>query len=313
MSRRARLSKYSRRTSSGGRGAGRVWIIIVSAVAFLLLSVTVSVAVGSALGNRAQEYEDSLPLLDISVKDRYSGDKTVKAVDAQSFELGLDASYYVSIGIKDLSICLRDSDGFITYHSNVDVSFGDETKMGSRDLSVEVDNIQESGGYVCAYIYSGAFSEEDEYLREIKKSYELALIHEAAASGVDDLLIVGLEVNKENLAEVEDFVSRASVSAEDTALGVLLDADVFKQADDNDRRAQRIAAVCDYVAIDLRNLPKNAGVAESGEDAPELYKILEELEYFVKVYSARIVFGKDNSKLCDSARKWGVSSLQVIV
>lgn len=312
MTRRARLSKYSRRTSSGGRSGGRVFIIILSVIAFLLLSVTVSVAVGLALGNRAQEYEDSLPLLDISVKDRYSGGKTVKSVDAQSFELGLDPSYYISIGIKDLSICLRDSDGFITYHSKVDVFFGEDTKMGSRDLSVEVESIRKKGGYVCAYIYSDAMSEDDGYLREIKKSYELALIREAAESGVDDILMVGLEIDSENLVEAEDFVNRASIAAKDAAFGVLLSVDSFKQDGGEGKNAKRISAVCDYVAIDLRAMPSSADEVKGGDEKPELYMTLEELEYFVKVYSARIVFGKDNSGLCNSARKWGVTNMQVI-
>ncbi len=309
MTRRARLSKYSRRTSSGGRRGGKVWIVILSVVAFLLLSVTVSVAVGLALGERAQEYEDSLPPLNISVGDRYSGNKTVKAVDAAKFDLGYDASYYVSIGIKDLSICLRDSDGFIAYHSAVDVSFGSETDMGSRDLSVEIGKINDVGGYVCAYVYSNALSESDPYIREIKKTYELALIHEIAESGADDILIVGVEINGENIAEAEDFISRAAISAGNANLGVLFGAEVFE---DNESLVRRVDAVCDYLAIDLRQVSKNANAVADGEDAPPLYKTLDKLKYFVKVYRARIVFGTENSNLADSARRWGVTNLQII-
>ena len=309
MTRRARLSKYSRRTSSGGRRGGRVWLIILAIVAFLLLSVTVSVAVGLALGERAQEYEDSLPPLDISVNDHYSGNKTVKRVDAQNFDLGYDASYYVSIGMEELSICLRDRDGFITYHSSVDVSFGNGGGMGSRDLSLEVGKIKEVGGYVCAYIYSSALSESDPYLREIKKSYELALVHEAAVSGVNDILLVGIEITEANIAEAEDFISRAASSAGKTNLGVLIDAEVFEK---NEGLAKRVDAVCDYIAIDLRQIPSNANVAADGEETSPLYKTLDKLKYFVKVYRARIVFGEENSNLCGSARKWGVTNLQII-
>ena len=309
MTRRARLSKYSRRTSSGGRRGGKAVIIIFAVIAFLLLSLTVSVAVGLALGNRAQEYEDSLPPLDISVKDRYSGDKTVKAVKAGSLELGLDASYNVSIGITDLSVCLRDADGFVKYKSAVAVSFEGNDRTGSRNLADEINKIHTSGGYVCAYIYSTAFKEQDEYLREIKKTYEIALIHEAAESGADDILLVGLDISESNLGEIEDFVSRAAISAGESALGVLLDSEKFENYASG---VKRVSAVCDYVAVDLRRLPSNAAVAEDGEETPLLYKTLDELKYFIKVYSARVVFGAGNSKLAESAAKWGVTDYQIV-
>lgn len=311
MTRRARLSKYSRRTSSGGRRGGKVWLIILAVIAFLLLSVTVSVAVGIALGNRAEEYDDSLPPLDISVKDRYSGNKSVPTVDAQSFELKDDASYYLSIGIKTLSVCLRDEDGFIYYRSEVDVSFGENNKTGSRDLGAWVENVHGGGGYVCSYFYSSALNESDPYLREIKKSYELALINEAAHFGVDDILLVGIDVTRENIDEVEEFVSRAAKSAGEATLGVLLQTDDC-ETDKDDRTAQRIAAVSDYIAIDLRGMPGNSAAQPSSGETPPLYETLEELEYFIKVYSARIVFGKNNSGLANSARKWGVTSTQII-
>ena len=310
---RARLNKYSRRISSGGRRRGKVFIIIAAVIAFILLSVLISVAVGLALGERAEEHDGTLPPLNISVGEHYSGNKTVKAVDARTYEWGYGIGYYLSDGITDFSVCLRDGDGFITYHSDVDVVFGGESDMGSRKLSDAVELVSTDGGYLCGYFYSTAFSEENEYLRNIKKEYEIALIHEAAEGGVDDILIVGLEPDAENIAEIEEYVSRAAYAAEDSVLGVLVGADCVKNAlDRKDGIAPRISAVCDFIAIDLRHVSSSEGAVDAGTNRPIFYDTLDDLKYYVKVYSARLVFSSENSKLCDSARKWGVTNLQII-
>lgn len=312
MTRRARFSKYSRRTSSGGGRGGRILIIIAAVLAFVILSVTVSVIFGYALGGMAEKYGDSLPALDISVEERYSGDKRVRTVNARAYQWGYGVSYYISEGIRDFSVCLRDADGFITYHSDVDVSFGTETDMGSRALTDALLPIHEADGYACGYFYSGAFSEKDEYLREIKKSYEIALIKEAASGGVDDILILGLELENCDIAELEEFISRASIAAGGSVLGVAVDEEDVRAEQKEDFRVRRIAAVCDYLALDLRKLPKSAGSAGAGDEPSKLHSTLDELKYYVRVYSMRLIFSSENSGLCDSAMKWGVTSLQVV-
>ena len=59
MGKRIRLRRYSRRTSSGGRGK-RIAAIIIAIIAFLALSVALSVAAGLALGNLAEEVTKQL-------------------------------------------------------------------------------------------------------------------------------------------------------------------------------------------------------------------------------------------------------------
>lgn len=302
MGRRVRLRKYSRRTASSGR-AKRAIAIIFAVVAFLLLSVVLSVSAGLALGRFADGYQADSQSGQALVKDYYSGDKTVKVVNAHEYSWGLGTGYYISIGITDFSVCIRDEDGYITYHSEVAASLsGSNDGMGSRNPADAVAAIKNDGGYVCTYFYSTAFDEADTYKREVLKAYEIALINEAAESGVDDILIIGLEPTEENVDEMERFVSDLSKASGNSALGVLASADDVKLTDGGVYIVPRLRAVCDFVALDVRGLRTKSG----------LYDFIDEMEYYISSGDMRLVFSTENSSLAKNAVDYGANSVQVV-
>ncbi len=312
MGRRVRLRRYSRRTSSQGR-ASRIALIVVAIVAFLVLSIVVSVAAGLALGNLAEGHDASAPTLDIGLEDYYSGSKKVKTVNAHEYSWGLGTSYYMSIGITDFSVCLRDSDGFITYRSEVDVALGEAAGMGSRTLSDEVGAIHRNGGYICSYFYSTAFDFENEYERNIRKAYEIALVNEAARGGVDEILIIGPQPTKDNIDELEAFVSELSYAAgKNVAVGVLVSSDNVKLTESGDYTVPRLRAVCDFLALDLRNMPADAATKKPGQETSELYAFLGDMEYYIKAYSMRLVFTPENSSLLTSSIGYGATNVQIV-
>ncbi len=306
MAGRKRARKYSRRASRMRRSSKK-WVIPVAIAVFLALCFVVSVVIGLALGKRAEEYQPA-PKYDLAVKDYYSGDKKVKTVDARDYKWGFGTSRYISDGITDFSVCLRDADGFITYDSQVEVSFG-EISEGSRRLSDEVKAIHDVGGYVCGYICVRSFAVEDEYLRGVYKAYEAALVAEAVSGGVDDIMLVGLAPDKDNIGEMEDFVGEMARAAGDKPLGVLLSRGVLSATAENDYRAARIRNVCDFVALDLTDLPKNA---DFGREESVLYETLGEMEYYIKSYSMRVVISAESSALCKSLTEFGAENIQII-
>ena len=302
MGRRVRMRRYSRRSASGGR-AKRVAAIIFAIVAFLLLSVVLSVAAGLALGRFADQYQGDVQSGQTLVKDYYSGDKVVKAVNAHEYSWGLGTGYYLSIGITDFSVCLRDADGYITYHSSVAESFsGSNDNMGSRNPAESVSAIKNDGGYVCTYFYSTAFNEPDKYKREVLKAYEIALINEAAKSGVDDILIIGLDPTEENIDEMERFVSDLAKASENSTLGVLISPDDVKLTDSGVYIVPRLRAVCDFVALDVRNVNTRSA----------LYELINELEHYISSGNMRLVFSTQNSSFLKNAVDYGANSVQVV-
>ena len=311
MAGRIRRNKYAKRVSRGERSS-RLLVKMAVVVLFILVCLTVSVCIGIALGKRAEGYDET-SAFDIGVDEYYSGDKKVKKVDAREYQWGFGVEYEMSKGITDFSVCLRDADGFITYNSQVDVSIGEEADRGSRAISDAVDIVHKDGGSLCGYIYIASFAEEDEYLRGVCKAYELALIREAALGGVDEIMLVGIDVEKCDLDELIRFVSDASIAAGDAPLGVLVNSDCFETSgDERYSVASKLSLVCDFLALDLRNLSKSNLDDKESDEESKLEAVFEQMDVHIRTFDLRLVFSKDGKSLLDLARKMGAESTQII-
>jgi hypothetical protein len=309
MARGVRTGRYSRRSLySGGRAR---WILIaIAAAVFVLLSLVISVVVGISLGKRAEKYP-SLPKYDLSVEEYYSSDKKVGAVDAYAFSPTANVNSYIVKGITDFSLYLRTSDGELAFSSKVAEKLGGiQAEDGKYDLGAIADKIHVSGGRVCAYFYVGFLEIEDVYLRELQKAYEIALINEASAFGADEIMLIGLEANEENIDELQEYVSEAAFAAENAALGVLIAPETFKLSESDVYFASRLRSVCDFAALDLRDVPVASDGSE--EEVSELEKVISEMEFYVRSYNMRVVLATENAALYDEAKALGVVSIQIV-
>ena len=310
--------RYTRRAEGSIRRSERLTVIIIVAV-FLVLCAIVSVIVGITLGERADKYQ-STSKYEFSGESYVSGSKTVKSVDAFAYSLGADAKGYIGRGISDFSICLRDMEGAFTYDSALLFNAGVIQNETGVDLVEEMSYLHGLGGYACAYIYADSFKCEDKYLREVYKAREIALINEAVQCGVDDILILGLEINNESIAEIEKYVSDASIAAGKAPLGVAVSREVILMTEQEIYLAGRLREVCDYIALDLRDfgadveqIPEESSGDEEDESLEgELDAIIGEMEYYIEAYGMRIIFSKANSSLYDSAKELGVVNIQIV-
>lgn len=304
-----RTIKYTRRSSYAG-GRSRAMVIVIAAVAFVLLSLIISVVVGISLKSRAEKYALQ-PKYDLAVEEYYSGDKQIEAVDAYAFSAGGNVSSYVAKGITDFSVCLRNAGGELQFLSSVTADGGEGVANGGgKALGSTVERIHAYGGKVCAYFYVNFFEIESGPLRELRKAYEIALVNEAAAGGVDEIMLIGLDVNESNIDEVQRYVSDMSFAAENSALGVLLTSDVFKASENDVYHASRIRSVCDFVALDLRDLPADEEIAEG--EMGSLEKMISDMRFYIRSYNMRVVLSKNNSELYDEAKELGVVSIQIV-
>ncbi len=308
-----RIKKYSRRMSSGYKKsrAPIVWAVI----AFLCLSVTVSVLVGISLGKRA-EAASRTPSFDLGYESYYSNGKKVTAVEAYHFPNTSRPHDYVAQKIYDLSVCIRHKDGSLDYLFEASALANFDTVSGERSFSALCADAHDAGAKICAYMYIDLFNIADEYHREVAKAYYIALIHEAAASGAGDILLLGLEPNDENICELEEFLFRASSAAEKTPLGVAADEKAFEIGNDGISLAARMRTVCDYIALDLTSLTVEDG--DGAEDADgellpsRLHNIIEKNRFNIKTYPARLLFSREHSKLYIPAQELGIENLQIV-
>ncbi|MGM9643881.1 MAG: hypothetical protein ACI3X1_02215 [Eubacteriales bacterium] len=309
-----RINKFSRRTRSQYKKSKAP--IVLAVIAFLLLSLIISVAIGLMLSKRAEQSGLPDKRFDFEKVEYISNGKTVSSVEAYNFPRGSSAPDYISQGISDLSVCLRHSDGGLDYHLDIADRYG-EVREGAVSFSELCRSAHAANGRVCAYIYVTSFAISDAYERGIMQAYELALINEAARSGADDILLLGLSATEENIAEVEEFVARAAIAAENTPLGVSVGTSLLDLTDNEIYLAARLRKNCDYIALDLTHMVQtdgeSGGVDGDGHPLPSLLEAtLEKYQYYIKSYEMRILFAKEESKLYVPALELGVVDLQIV-
>ena len=310
-----RIRKYSRRTKSQYRKSYAP--IVLSVIAFLLLSVIISVFIGISLGKRAEESGEPEKRFDFDHVEYKSGDKTVTGVEAYNFSKGSDAASYVAQDIQDLSVCIRHENGDIDYYFDVAEQYRFDNMDSTHSFLSLCRAAHDAGGRVCAYLYIGAFDIADPYERDIRKAYEIALIREAAEAGADDILLLGLDVNADNIAEMESFVARAAAAAEGAPVGVSVSVDTLAKNDSEIYYAARLRKACDYLALDLTHLKltdaNSAGVDEEGNKLPSLLEsTLADHEYYIKSYPMRVLLSREHSRLYIPALALGVTNLQIV-
>lgn len=313
---RRRMSRFSRLSASTHRRAGKALPIVISVLSFLVLSVVISVAVGLALSNRADEF-DQKKKFDFEKVEYVSGNKTVKSVEAYHFTKGASPADYVSQKIWDLSVMARDLDGDLQFAFDTASTFPIDTVESDRSFKDLCSDADKEGARVCAYMYVTSLSIEDKYARDTAMAYEIALISEMAASGADDILLLGIEVNENNISDVCEFVSRASLAADKTPLGVALSPEVYYLTEKEIYLAGMVRRSCDYLAVDLTYMTledgKSAGESEDGEELPSLLEeTVGRLKFYISEYPARLLFSRDNHRLYLDAVELGVVDYQIV-
>jgi hypothetical protein len=275
----------------------------------------VSVVIGVLLGQSADK-ADSRPKYNFSKFEYQKGNKNVKSIEGYFFAKGSSAEDYYMQGIEDFSLGIRRADGTLQYSSGVADEFGINGYDDFASLSGVVRDIHDAGGRACGYFYVRAFDERDEGLRSVYAAYELALINEAARSGIDEILLVGINVAEGNIDAVEEFLARASAAAENVAIGVAVSLDTLRLAEQEVYYLQRLDNSCDFLAIDLTHLTVKD--VESQKDAQgkivpgALETILEQNEYYVKNFKLRLLFSRQEYLIYRTALELGVVDFQII-
>ena len=309
-----RIKKYSRRRSASPykRSAAP---IVISVIAFLILSFVISIAIGVALGKRA-ENDDGGKRIDLSIEEYESNGKKVSPVEAYHFPTASSPYDYVRQEIYDLSVCVSNKEGKLNYYLEAAEKMP-LRENGEKSFAVLCADAQDAGARVCAYVYVTAFEIEDKYEREVVKAFEIALVEEIAKAGASDILLLGIDVSEENIKEVEDFVAKAANSSQNVQLGVAVTEETLRLTENEIYIAARVRSACDYLALDLTHLRvadgESAGIDSNGDRKPSLLEqTLENNKYYVKSYPMRILFSQSEFRIYQYALELGVENMQIV-
>lgn len=329
-------SKYARRTSVSIRRSEKIPIIVGVAI-FVVAVFVFSVIVGNILLDKAESYTPEDERYTRSPEGILIPTHDVPAVNAYVYKFGSDATSYTDEGIVDLSLCLRYEDGSIAYNSEIGGQMGIDSVTSGVDLGENIAYLHECQAKVCAYLFLDFLSDENTLNGRMTRAYELSLIEEAVVAGVDDILLMGLDVNESNVGEVVDFLEEIKKFSGDVHVGVALDCVAVMKAEEDVYLAGRLSAVCDYIALDLRaealpelRLPEDSSSdadEQESESAPENFSeessdatvgadafslLLDEMHYYIVGFDMRLVFDSDSIENYEKAGEMGYGNRQIV-
>ncbi len=280
------------------------WVVAMGIVILLGAVFFASVGVGNWLLRTAEKYPADGEQQEIpEVPQEQIIPVTVPLVKAYAYRIGDRYSSYVYADITQLCAPLRTQDGLLAFDSAVCERAGWE-ENGNVDLTQNVDNLHHNSLYLCAYMPISGFSEQDKAMRELALSYEAALIAEAAAADVDEIFLCGLAPTQANIPEISQYICRIKSLAGDCAIGALIEPEVLLATKYDVYTAAQLLSVCDFLVLDLRNLPLDASETDSGESAAEqpsltVKYIMENMQYELIRYSPRLALDSTQTDALD--------------
>ncbi len=187
------------------------------------------------------------------------------------------------------------TDGVINYRSAIAEEAGLPIATDAPSLAEDVARVQNRGLRVIAVFPVTCFEASDTATQIYRRGLTLSLLRECAEAGVDDLLLMGLPAGKDALdRRTVDFLTELNALLSELpsppAVGVALSLSAFAGEIDADGEILyagelspgRIAAACDYLALDLRD-----------RTATELEAILPRLQFAYVRHSLRMLVSSD--------------------
>lgn len=303
------VKRYRRRSSKSIRRSKKIPAILgLCALILLIIGIIVGLAtvVGLKLKKEADKHEESetVKYIEPEFETKKPASK-VREVNAQIFRFEYSLGNFLNQDITDLSVMLRDTEGTLYYNSAVAQEMGWDSVYKSVELSERASTIHEVGGYICAYMYLSSFADESS-ISEVRRAYETELVVEAAASGVDEILLLGFDVTKENLNDTLKFLSKIKSRSGECKIGVQLGYDAVVATDADSYIPQMILGVCDFVALDASSVPCKENSEElglSGELAEkDFHTAVEEIYYYTSGMGVRLTFNNNENSMYKSIK-----------
>ena len=209
---------------------------------------------------------------------------------------------------------LRDADGGLHYRSETATAAGISLSNGAPSLSEDVARIARRELRVTGIFHVTCFDADGTSMQTYLRGLELALLCEYASSGIDDLLLVGLPCGNDGddalaVAFLQDLKALLSTVDNPPEVGVALPLQAIEGESNEsgsplyagDMSPARIARVCDYLALDLRD--------KTSKEASEVEALLPDLAYAYSRHDLRMMVSRSDPAVAESLLRHGFTRI----
>ena len=274
---------HRRRSVGSYRHTLPPWILILICFAVaLILALIVGNVLKSCLDEDAYHRLVS-PAEDEAPNDPIQTD--VPDVQASAYALGesLDTVDWQAA----VSVSINRADGSLTYHSPVSEQLG---MIGTDACSLPeiMPPLLAQTSYVSGAFTPLALKQTSSDLRFAVTAQECALLREFVGLGGDDVVLIGLAVDADGMAQLRDYVAALRQAIGDTPIGIALSPDTVT-AENGFATVSDLLAFVDFCLLDLR--------AETPDSTEAAVSRLSALSYYFTQYDLRLLLSADQSAL----------------
>jgi hypothetical protein len=281
-----------RRKQARRRATSRILIIAVSAVIIFLFSL--------GLGNYLREQVAALPPREDLPSELLTGqlpadtsDASMVSIMASNLPLApLSDEAAVRAAVEELtlgsreavSLCLRDRTGEVRFRSAVAEELTGQTSVG-LDLNLLIPALKAARIYSSAVFSAASFTQVDTVSQGLQRAFEISLVAEIGASGVDELLITDLPITVDTLDAVTDYLAEiAAQLPEAVQLAVAVPPEMVAGASGT-VLSKQLSQHAGTLALDLRDLTPAEG--QSYTDA--VSAALTDASLYFSKYNMRVL------------------------
>ena len=306
MRRRRRRIQYYNAEPTRERLRDKPWMpfLLVGAGA-LVIAVIVGAILGGIAGRTHRDgitYGDLAELGGVEAPEKTYLD--LYPIDAAFVShRGMDRKSFLH-AVRDLprgnavGVWLYDGRGGVYFQSSlVNKTEEDLTIQAPLTVSELAEVVKDEDRYGVGYFVVGALGEADEQRRILAVAHEMALLSEIAASGLSEVVLVGLPCDADTILEVSRYVRQADEILGRTILGVALAAD-----GDVARLVGATEASADSYFLDVRTLTGDA-----------LKSAITQNAYYLTYYNMRVLLNEAKGEEAAAVKSgFGLTACQLM-
>ncbi len=308
--RRRYKSQYSGATDNVSY---RIMIPVVCALGALLLAVVI----GTLLDRTVKQDHNGTELPDEYknvISHPFEGE-VLRTPSLYCFAVSSDAVKNASFdflddvipnGYDSVSFDLKNSDGALTFISEVEKAMDPDVKLDGRyDLANAVSAFEEKGLKTCGIFHCTSYNYTG-VTRIAQEALEVSVITEAGIAGVDEIVLMDLPTDYASSDRIFNFVSDAARKTV-AVVNVAIPHTVFSNEDIGEYLTY-LSRCCDGLSIDL------TGFGYDPNDAAKICEYLDSINiiYYLERYNIRILLPSAFAELCPILKAAGYYNIGFI-